>query len=183
MDSNTIKKIVSEAGRLRVGQKTSVLFGVMPVEADDFNFKLYKSVPCMYIVKKKERRYSFMFHMEFEQGKRMVYNICKLFGYIPFQRFFKGPKGELVLKEEDLMFILHQVSSYMDGFCGGEYLIKDLSFSQDKMTDKARIMSLDYEINRTENTIFDIEQNSQRLPYLKEKLKELKNARPVDSVK
>lgn len=165
----SLTKNISE---LSIYKHIPVLWGIIPYSGGGA-FTFYKIRPVLMVNRIGKNRYKFEYEYEdFPEGKEMVYNICKLWKYVPVQRVFKGP-GNLVFTKEQVIYILNQIPVFMHAYCGKSHYVKKVALEYEALMDDVKKMNLSYEINELQERIIDIQEEQIKLPALKQKLDEL----------
>lgn len=150
----------------------TVLWGIVPYSSDG-EFTQYEIRHILEVNKIKQNRYRFNYETEdFPEGMEMVYNICKLWGYVPIQRLFKG-RGNLIFTKEQVIYILNQIPVFMHAYCGKSHYVKKVALEYEALMDDVKKMNLPYEINELQERIIEIQDGQIELPAMKQKLNEL----------
>lgn len=169
-----IISISNDISELSVDKRASVtvLWGIIPYYGDGV-FRQYKIRPVLEVNKIGQNRYRFNYETEdFPEGIEMVYNICKLWGYVPIQRLFKS-RGNLIFTKEQIIYILNQIPVFMHAYCGRSHFVKKVAFERESLIEEVKKMNLPYEINVLQEKIIEIQEGQLELPALREKLNDL----------
>ena len=169
-----IISLTNDISELSVDKRASVtaLWGIIPYSGDGV-FTQYKIRPVLEINKIGQNRYRFDYETDdFPEGKEMVYNICKLWRYVPIQRLFKG-RGNLIFTKEQIIYILNQIPVFMHAYCGRSHFVKKVALGYEALMDDMKKMNLPYEINELQERIIEIQEGQLELPALRKKLNEL----------
>ena len=167
-----IVSLTKNISELSVDKHVPVLWGIIPYSGDGV-FTFYKIRTVLTVNRIGKNRYKFEYEDEdFPEGIEMVYNICKLWKYVPVQRVFKGP-GNLVFTKEQVIYILNQIPVFMHAYCGKSHYVKKLALDSDALMDDVKKMNLPYEINKLKERIIEIQNGQIELPALKQKWNEL----------
>jgi len=167
-----IVSLTKNISGLSVDKRVPILWGIIPYSGDGM-FTLYKTRSVLMVKRIGKNRYKFEYEDDdFPEGKEMVYNICKLWKYVPVQRVFKRP-GNLVFTKEQVIYILNQIPVFMHAYCGRGHYVRKTALEYEALMDDMKKMNLPYEINELQERIIEIQDGQIELPALKQKLDEL----------